>query len=311
MAKRHRSNLITASFHYLVKTQRAENDPSKLLDAPFSSAEFQRIVDRISNTATLDENDPDVITRLKLGQELPFREFQDLGLDSYFGVFDGVYYGQEYRNNLKGVIPADSLNMRTFNYLISRLRDGKILVGVTYNGQFGDYEGLKNCLCHLVRGNYSVSSRTITSLSDEVGNGVPTEIRLTYRNSSDRPERKGLFGKTGVIAVKNADFGDGFDSEVAKVADRVRGDEKTKKRALANFVKQGNVIELDDEDIIGCSAIIRQDGRTTTVYFLGGNNIATKFRLNVTIGSGGLPNQEEVKKEMTRIMRDRIMSIIQ
>ena len=134
MAKRHRSNLITASFHYLVKTTPNEADPSNPIEHPFTEAEFQRVVERISDANPIDERDPAVIESIKAGHILPFSEHELVDGYLHFGNFDGAYYGQKYRNNVFGVITADSLNLRTFHYLLTVLRDGKILVGVTYNG---------------------------------------------------------------------------------------------------------------------------------------------------------------------------------
>ncbi len=311
MAKRHRSNLITASFHYLIKTSPNEADPARPLEHPFTEAEFQRVVARISDANPIDENDPAVIERIKGGLDLPFSEHEIVDGYLHFGNFDGAYYGQEYRNNVYGVISADSLNLRTFHYLITLLRDGKILVGVTYNAQFGDYEGMKKCLTHLLgRGNHNIRSRTITSLREDIGTGTPIELRLIYRNANNRPERRGIFGQTGVFAIKSADFGEGFQEAVLRIADEVAGDTQERKRKIAELVKQGNLIELDDDDIVGCSAIVRENGRTTTVYFIGGSNMATKFRLDVEVNGVGIPDREQVKNAIIGVMREKIMPLL-
>ena len=311
MAKKHRANLITASFHYLVKTAPNDVDPTNPIESPFTHVEFSRVLDRISNITPLDERDPVIISRIKSGQDLPFLDYEEVEDGLHFGAFDGAYYGQQYRNNVHGVISADSLNLRPFNYLITRLRDGRILIGVTYNGHFGDYDGLRNCLIHLMRGgNYQVRSRTITSVSDEIGNGTPIELRLTYRKESGRLERRGLFGKTGVLAIKSTEFGDGFGEEISNISQNVRGNVEAKKRALAQLVRQGNLLELDDDDIIGCSAIVRENGRTSTIYFLGGHNMATKFLLDVQPNPIGIPNRNEVRDEIIRVMRQRVMPLL-
>lgn len=222
---------------------------------------------------------------------MPFSQHNEIEAGLHFGNFDGAYYGQEYRNNVLGLISADSLNLRPFNYLITKLGDGKILVGVTYHGQFGDYDGIRSCLTHLLRGNYNVVSKTIKNISSELGDGVPTELKLTYRKQSDRPERPNVFGSSGVIAIKSSEFGDGFGEEISRIARNVHGDVAQRKTILAQLVNQGEILELDSDDIIGCSAIVRKHGRTSTVYFLGQNNFATKFALEVNIDNNGVPNR--------------------
>ena len=311
MARRHKPNMIAASFHYLVKNTPDEADPANPIEIGFTRSEFQKIITRISNPSPLDVNDVSVITRIKSGQELPFIDYEIVDEVVHFGVFEGAYYGQQYRNNKFGIIPADSLNLRFFNYLITLLRDGKILVGVTYSGQFGHYEGLRSCLMHLLKGgNNKISSHSIRSIKDEIGAGVPTELRLTYRSSSNRPERQGIFGKTGVLAIKNTDFGEGFPEEVNRFAERVRGDTSAKKKAIALLVNQGNLVSLDDDDVVGCSAIVRQDGRTATIYFLGENNFATKYFLKVDVNGDGVPSRIQVRDEMIRVMRQNIMPLL-
>ncbi|MDD2860723.1 MAG: hypothetical protein PHI71_06585, partial [Acidiphilium sp.] len=80
--------------------------------------------------------------------------------------------------------------------------------------------------------------------------------------------------------------------------------------AIALLVKEGNMIELDDDDIVGCSAIIRQNGRTSTVYFLGGNNLATRFLLHAEVDSSGIPNRIQVRDEMIKVMREKVIPLL-
>lgn len=310
MAKRSKISLVTASFHYLIKTRADAQDRDNLIEEPFSENEFGRVVSRISNNIALDDTNPAVITEIKAGRDLPFSGYQEIEPVLHFGNFDGAYYGQEYRNNLLGIISADSLNLRPFNYLMTRLRDGKILIGVTYHGQFGDYEGIRSCLSHILRGNFQVTSRAIKSLSEELGNGVPIELKLNYRKQSDRPERPSIFGSSGVIGIKGTEYGDGFQEEIRRVAGSVRGNIAQRKSVLADLVSQGQIIELDSEDIVGCTAIVRENGRTRTVYLLGENNFATKFALDVAVDNDGVPDREQIKSEMIKVMREKILPIM-
>lgn len=310
MAKRHKTSIITASFHYLIKTAPNERDPANPIEAPFTQAEFARVVDRISDQNPLNDQDPAVIESIKDGRDLPFSGHTEIEPGLHFGNFDGAYYGQQYRNNIHGVISAESLNLRPFNYLITQLRDGKILVGVTYHGQFGDYDGMKSCLSHILRGNYKIASKTIKSIASEIGNGVPTELKLTYRKQNDRPERRSVFGTSGAVAIKNTEYGEGFADEVERIARDVRGNVAQRKGILADIVNQGEVLELDGDDIIGCTAIVREHGRTRTVYFLGENNFATKFALNVQLDALGAPNRAQIEAEMVRVWREKVLPVM-
>ncbi len=310
MAKWQRHHQVAASFHYLTKVVRDDRDPSVKLDRPFSPEEFRRIVARIKNTDALDDTDENVILEIKLGNDLPFRYHEECDGNLHFGEYEGAYYGQEYRNNRLGVIPADSLNLRRFHYLVTLLRDGKILIGVTYNGQFGDYDGLRSCFQFLLRSNESVASRTIRNISDELGNGTPVEVKLTYRKAAERPERRSLFGRTGVIAIKASDFGEDFPESVANMARSAKGTTADRRRSISQLVNESGMLELDDDEIIGCSAIVRENGRQRTVYFIGENSFSTKYPLAVEVSNTGIANRGQVKDEMIRVMREKIIPLL-
>ncbi|WP_322517296.1 hypothetical protein SR870_07070 [Rhodopseudomonas palustris] len=310
MAKRHINRQITASFHYLVKTEKSENKNKELTQTGFTLGEFETIRARIANTTPLEVNNETVATRIKLGLDLPFTHYELVENQLHFGEFEGAYYGQEYRNNKLGTISADSLNLRTFHYLLTRLRDGRILIGVTYNGQFGDYEGIRQCFSNLLKSNATVTSKTIKSISDEIGKGEPVEIKLTFRTARERPERKGLFGRSGVIAIKSTEYGEGFGEEVAKMAKHAKGTLPDRKRSIADLVNSSEMIELDDDDIIAVSALVREDGRVRTVYFLGENNFSTKYPLDVAVSPDGKANRLEVKDALIKLMRTKIIPLI-
>lgn len=310
VAKRRRSDLITASFHYLIKTAPNEDDADEPIVAPFSVPEFQRIVARISDPAPLDETDEQVILRIKQSLDMPFGPCEEVDPGLYFGSFDGAYYGQRYRNNVLGDITADSLNLRQFFYLVTLLRDGRILIGVTYHGQFGDYDGVRRCFTHLLSGNYQIASRTIKSLAAEIGDGEPIELKLTYRRAGDRAERRPIFGQSGVLAIRSTDAPESFRDQVSYISNRMAGDQQTRKRELAQIVREGQIIELDEDEIIGCSALIKDDGRYRTIYFLGDNNFSTKFPLRVGLDHEGMANRIEVRDEMVRILRDSVIPLL-
>lgn len=147
-------------------------------------------------------------------------------------------------------------------------------------------------------------------MSDELGRGEPVEVKLMFRSAASRPERRGLFGRSGVIAIKATEYGDGFREEVTRMARGARGSLEQRRSAIANLVNDGDFVELDDEDIIGCSVVVRENKRTRTVYFLGANNFATKFPLNVNLDGNGRAGRDEIKTEMIAVLRGKILPIL-
>src|SRR4028118_1334041 len=161
MAKRQRNHQVTASFHYLVKGLPEDDDAEQAGEVGFSEQEFARVVARLRDVNPLDDTNDRIIAAIKSGQTVPFINYEEPARGLHFGDFEGAYYGQKYRNNRLGVIDADSLNLRAFHYLVTRMRDGKILIGTSYHGQFGDYEGLKSCLSYQLVGDFRVVSKTL------------------------------------------------------------------------------------------------------------------------------------------------------
>lgn len=148
------------------------------------------------------------------------------------------------------------------------------------------------------------------SIATELGDGHPISLKLTYRRAADRPERRSLFNTSGQIAIKCSDFGDDFEDRVAGAAREIQGTDAQRKRAIANLVNQGDMIELDADEIIGCSAVVTQHGRQKTVYFLGENNFSTKFYLPVQIGLHGDTDPQQVANAMVEVMRERVIPLI-
>jgi hypothetical protein len=150
----------------------------------------------------------------------------------------------------------------------------------------------------------------LKSVSSEIGAGKPVSLKLTYRRQGDRPEHGSLFGASGVLAVRGSEFGDDFDDRVAEVAAQVQGDDRARRRALARLVNEGNILEVDADDIVGCSAVVRENGRERTIYFIGQNNFSTKFDLGLDVGEDGETDRAETQRRMIQVMRDEIIPLL-
>jgi len=307
MAKRQKNRHVTVAFNYLAKVVENPQDPKNPIEIGFSEAEFQKVINRLTNITPLDDSNEEVVAAIKSGQTLPFLAYDEIEEGLHFGDFEGAYYGQRFRNNRVGDISADDLNLRRFHYLITRLRDGKIMIGVSYHGQFGAYSDLRSVLSSLLRGDYKIASKTLRSLRAEIGDGTPVELRLAYRRAPGRVEHRSVFDSSGAIAVRRADYGDGFEGEVRDIAGRLHGDNQQRKSTIAEIVNQSQMLDINEDDIIGCSAIVTRNGRRNTVYFLGENNYSTKFPINVDVNAEGMANRGQVSREMVRVLRDEIL----
>ena len=301
MAKRLKIAQVSASFHYLVKQMKGEQDPA---DLGFSAADFSRIVERIKNTKSINLKDDQEISSIKLGRNLPFIKHEQLDEFQHFGRFEGAYYGHEFRNSKAGKIEADSLNLRPFYYLLDLRRDGKIVVGVQYSGLYGDYDGLKRCLQTILEGpDINVISRTFCSPRHEIGNGDPVELKVNIRKQSSQLGGASLFSKTGVFAIRKSDYGDGFKDDIKRRLTPILGRGLSdKKKQLAALISEGDILDISDEDIESCTLLMRSNGSTHTVYVLGENSFATKFPISADVDPSGHPKPAQVKAEMLRLL---------
>ncbi len=302
MAKRQRTNQVTASFHTLVKRKRGEPDGEEL---GFTQEEFAKLSARLRDVTPIDFNDENEIRRIKQGDIIPLLRFTDISPVRIFGRFEGAYYGQEYRNTKVGTIDADSLNLRTFHYIIDHRRDGRIVIGCQYLGNYGDYEGLSYFVTKVLQSNaFVVRSKSFTSLRHELGSGTPIELKVSLRRSGKRLGSRSLFSRTGIFAVKASEYGEDFERDVKNLVPHVKGSLEARKAALAAIVSQGDMMAIDEEDIAGCTVLMRQDRHQYTVYLLGDNNISTRFPLSVPVPPNGLIDYESVQHEIVRILDD-------
>lgn len=300
MAKRQGTPQISASFHYLIK--QAKGDPNN--DIGFTGDEFARVVARLRDLAPINFTLVEEVNRVKKGENLPFLYYKELSPNCHFGRFEAAYYGRKYRNTRLGVINPEDLNLMEFHYLVDLRRDGKIIIGTQYTGNYGDYEGLKMCIEHILKSNlFNIVSRTFISVRHEIGDGEPVELKVNIRRQNDRVGGANLFSTAGVFTIRKSDYGENFALDIEQtLKPAVRGNTADRKAALALIIKQGDLMEIDDQDILGCNLIMQDGKRRHTVYLLGDSVSATKFPVNADVDYSGLPDREQVRLEMKRIL---------
>lgn len=300
MAKRQRSNQVTASFHYLVQRPRGNPDADEF---GFSSGDFRKLSNRLRNVTPIDFSDETELRRLKQGETLSLLKFTEISPTRIYGRFEAAYYGQEYRNTKVGTIDADSINLRTFHYIVDHRRDGRIVIGSQYLGNYGDWDGLSYFMSKILHKDETViRPKSFTSIRHEIGSGTPLELKVSLHRPGKKLGSKSLFSRTGVFAVKGSEYGDDFEADIRGLIPHVRGSANARKSALAKIISQGDMMAIDDEDIAGCTVLMRQDGNQYTVYLLGDNNRSTKFPMSVAVPPNGLLDYKQVQDEMVKIL---------
>ncbi len=302
MAKRQRSNQVTASYHYVVQRPRRDTEADEV---GFSAADFSKLCAHLSDVTPINFKDDAELTKIKHGEKLSLLKATQISKTRLFGQFEAAYYGQEYRNTQVGKIDAESVNLRTFHYVIDHRRDGRIVIGNQYLGNFGDYEGLSYFITKILTTDKNVvRTKSFTSLKHEIGNGTPVELKVSLNKPDKKLGGRSLFSRTGVFAIKGSDYGDDFEADIRQFIPKVKGSLDDRKAALARIISQGDLMDIDDEDIADCTVVMRKDNSQYTVYIVGGNNISTKFPLGVHVPPNGLLDYDRVRSEMERILND-------
>lgn len=143
---RRKREAVSVSFHYLTKETK---DTKGAIDCqPFSEQEFAALCDCILKLQPLDLTDEKIKDQMRLKNMVPLELPEPINDRSLFGVYRASYWGHAYENTERGMIPADSLSLRPFFYLLYLSESGRIYIGSQYltnsepDAPTGDWQSL-------------------------------------------------------------------------------------------------------------------------------------------------------------------------
>jgi hypothetical protein len=128
---------VSVSFHYLRRT--AKQDNGTYLGVPFSKDDFGQLFTSLQSKPTINLNDPKSADKVRFKQDVPLEQIFRVDERTIFGLFKAAYWGHAYENTAKGTIPADSISLRPFHFLLYRSEAGEIFLAAQYLGLFGGY----------------------------------------------------------------------------------------------------------------------------------------------------------------------------
>jgi hypothetical protein len=302
-----KNEIVSVSFHFLNRVVKSSDGKEKLVK--FSEQEFEDIFQKISKLPAIDMKNEAALNRLRYRIEVPIENCVRVDARTVFGVYRSSYWGHSYDNTARGKIPADSISLRPFYFLLYLSESGKLYLGSQYLGQFGGYTAIQNT----IRG-YLANPETINSSSFRLGNSQyanaqAKEIRVSFTNRASSISAENKITSRGMVAFKKAGKEDGFELNVrtrllpflGKPQDEVR-------KAVASILNEGDLMDINDSDIEDCVIIANVNGRQKTIYMLEGGNFATKFPLEVNVGSDGHPLAEATKSAMIAILTREIIA---
>lgn len=308
MPKGKKDELAYVSFHFLEKGTRSDDGTFTL--SSFSQSTFDALVSKIES-----QPEPDIakladFDAVKFGRIVPFIDTERVNSRTFRGRFDSAYFGHSYKNSEKGKISADSINQRTFHFILYFSKSGRIYIGTQYLGMYGDYGTFSRVILRMLGLGPLVRSSIIRSDAEELKGLVPTEVKITLSQAAQDIAKKGLFNKGSLVVFKpggDNQFANRINQELIPLKGRP---EREIKKKVAQLLSEGEAYSVSEDDIENCVISARKVKRrgTSTIYLLGDGNRATKFPLNVKMDDDGHPEIDKTKAEILLRLKTEIIS---
>ena len=116
MARTVRNEHVSVSFHRLVKERRLPDGEVHV--ESFSEADFKALGRSLENFPSVDIKDPLTQEKLRYKTLVKINSVEIVDSRTIFGRFESPYSGHAYDNSEKGKIPANSISLRPFFFII-------------------------------------------------------------------------------------------------------------------------------------------------------------------------------------------------
>lgn len=299
---------VSASFHYMVR-----NDPNgkpETPPTPISDAEFDKLCAAIEAKPIVDLDDATVKDRVRYRLEVPMEQPKRVDKRTMFGVFQASYSGHAYRNSARGLIPADSVSLRPFHYLLYHSESGRIYVAAQYLGQFGGYSALERTVRDLLPDPGSITAHSFRVSGSYYKDAQPTEVRVKFVNDPKTLTGKPSFTNSGVVAFRKQRNQHGFEASVSNGVFPLIGKPKGEvKKGMALLLSQSDLMDVSDEDIEDVTVFATVNGRkNTAIHMIESGGFATRFPLEIEVNSDGHPSYDDTLKSILSILKSQIIS---
>lgn len=307
VTKRRKKESVSVSIHFLVRSKNDDSGTPKV--TKFTNDDFDFLEDKIKNQKPIDFNDQQSIDRLRFRSEIIFSNIERVDHRTIVGTFKNSYSGHAYENTHRGKIPAESVSLRPFHFLLYLSNSGRIYIGSQYLGQYGGYTSLQTTIERMLPDYGDIEARTVRSDSFNLNKAEAKEVRVTLSRHSPTIAKNNVFAQSSVLTFKKQAKADGFEEEVSqKIFPHLGRNNSEVQKVIAGVVNQNELIDVRDTDIQDCTIIARVNGKTKTIYLLDEGSFATKFPLNVALNDDGHPDFNQTKKEMLRVLAEEVIS---
>ncbi|MCE4225352.1 hypothetical protein HCU64_16470 [Methylobacterium sp. C25] len=126
MAAKKKKEAVSVSFHYLSRSK--ESDKGDVIHTAFTSDNFNLLEDNMKKQTPIDFRDQKSVDRLRFRSEIILLNIKRENPRTIIGTFKNPYSGHAFENTHKGKIPADSVSLRPFHFLIYLSDEGRIYI---------------------------------------------------------------------------------------------------------------------------------------------------------------------------------------
>ncbi len=309
MAKGRKREAVTVSFHYLIRE--LDDGAGNKKQWGFSDEEFDELSKRLTGLQPMDLTSEDVKDAVRFKRAVPIENVELVNARTVFGGYRAAYWGHAYENTAVGKIPADSISLRPFYFILYHGEDERIYVGVQYLGQFGSYEGLKSTIISFLSGKKTIVAHSFRQDSVTFQDVEPNEVRVKVARSPTEISAPTTITDEAIVTFKKGRNDIGF-------ADRVKGkllpvmgtNADAVKKAASEIVRDSGLIDVADEDITDCTVIGTVNGHRKTVYMISEGLFATTFHINPTFNADGHPDPEPTRAKMIEVLANRVIAVL-
>jgi hypothetical protein len=307
LARKQKNEAVTVSFHYLVRqTHGPDGNPQV---RPFSPAEFGSLCDRLAKLPPMDLSSDKVRDSLKFRNTALIEHVEQIDDRTMFGVYHAGYWGHAYNNSDKGKIPAESVSLRPFHFLIYLGESGRIYLASQYIGNFGGYGAIEKTVRSFLPDDNGVTAYTFRLESASYKGLTATEVRVQVSAQPESVASQNQFGSRAAITFKKDRKDDLFSVTVSeRLLPFLGGEEAVIKHAVAELLNDNELLDIADANIEDCTIVGYVGRKRKTVRMIESGSFATRFEINVPINDDGHPEYEPTRSEMLKVLRNQIIA---
>lgn len=309
LAKARKREAVTVSFHYLARERDAGDGVKEQWG--FTSDEFAALGDRLAGLTPMDLTSEQVKDAVRFKRAVPIENVQKINTRTVFAGYRAAYWGHAYENTAVGKVPADSISLRPFYFILYHGKDERIYLGVQYLGLFGSYEGLKNTLISFMSDPKSIVPHSFRQDSAIFEDVEPSEVRVKVIRKPTDIASEGTITDEAIVTFKKGRKDANFADRVKQKLLPVMGTNAAAvKKAASDIVRDSGLFDVSDNDVADCTVVGKVNGHTKTVYMISQGLFATPFHINPTFNLDGHPDADPTKAKMIEVLKSRVISAI-